>query len=70
MTQEYQTNKIRVVREITPEWQRLMDLAERVKKGRIEIIFNEGRPVQAEIIVQKVKLDCDEDIEKMKVFGL
>lgn len=62
---------IRAMREIPPEWDRLMQVAQKIGRGRAEIIFNEGRPVQIEVIVQKVMLDRpDEFEEKFKVIGL
>lgn len=57
---------IRVVREITPEWDRLMKLAEKIKKGECRVIFNEGKPVQVENVIQKISLDRPEEFEKIK----
>lgn len=52
------------MREITREWDNLMHLAERVKFGEIKITIQNGRPVYAEQVVQKVKLDTDEDFKR------
>lgn len=65
------TQKTRILREITPEWERLMRMAEVIKRGRATVVFNEGRPVQIDIAVKKIKLDTPEDFEeKLKTIPL
>lgn len=56
--------KPRTMREITPEWERLFRVAAVVGRGRATVVFNEGRPVQIDIAVKKIKLDTDEDFEE------
>lgn len=53
--------KTKVMREISPEWDRLMQLAERIGTGHIKLILNEGRPVQVEHVVKKIPLDKGDD---------
>lgn len=64
-------DKTRVVREISPEWDRLMKIIARAKKGSVTVIFNEGRPVQVENLVQKIALDRPDEFDNiMKVVSL
>ncbi len=53
--------KTKVMREISPEWDRLMRLAERMRTGHVKLTFNEGRPVQVEHVVNKIALDKEDD---------
>ena len=68
---EFYHHEARVMQEIPPEWQRLMKVAARIDRGRATVVFNEGRPVQIDIAVKKIKLDTDEDFEeKLKTISL
>jgi hypothetical protein len=61
----------KVMREIPVEWDRLMQLASAIDRGRATIYFNEGRPVQVDFAVKKIKLDTSEDFkEKLKTIPL
>ena len=63
--------KTRVIREISPEWDRLMQLGIRIGRGRAVVYFNEGRPVQVDFAVKKIKLDVKEDFkEKLETIPL
>jgi len=44
--------KTRVLKEIDPEGDRLMQIAQRIDFGRVEVIFQNGKPVRAEIVVK------------------
>lgn len=64
-------NRPRVMREITPEWDRLMQIAHKIGKGSCVVIFNEGRPVQVENVVQKIALDKPDEFDRLiKVVSL
>lgn len=64
-------NKIRVSREISPEWNRLMQVAEKLGTGKTTITFNQGRPVMIEVLVKKINLDKDDDFDsKLKVIPI
>ncbi len=56
-------NKTRVLKEIDKEWDRLMKIAQRIDFGRVEVIFQNGKPVRVEIVVKQIKLDVDKDFE-------
>ena len=62
--------KTRVTREVSIEWDRLMRIAEKIGKGRCVVIFNEGRPVQVDNIIQKITLDKDEFDEQARIIRL
>ncbi len=63
--------KSRIMREITPEWERLFRVASIIGRGTATVVFNEGRPVQIDIAVKKIKLDSDQDFEeKLKTIPL
>lgn len=57
-------NKTRVLKEIDKEWDRLMKIAQRIDFGRVEVIFQNGKPVRVEIVVKQIKLDVDKDFEE------
>lgn len=65
-------NKTGVMREIPPEWDRLMEICEKMKYGRIEIIVKDGIPTDAEHVVPHIKLNGPkEDFkEKMRTLGI
>lgn len=63
--------KTRVIREVPIEWDRLMQIAKTIDRGRATIFFNEGRPVQVDFAVKKIKLDDDEDFkDKLRTIPL
>lgn len=63
--------KTKVMREIPVEWDRLMQIAKSVDRGRATVFFNEGRPIQVEVAVKKIKLDSEEDFrDKLKTIPL
>ncbi|MCX6756327.1 MAG: hypothetical protein NTX85_03230 [Candidatus Nomurabacteria bacterium] len=53
--------KTKVMREVSPEWDRLIQLAERIGTGHLKLILNEGRPVQVELVIKKIPLDKGDD---------
>ena len=55
--------KTRVLREIEPEWDRLMQLAKKIDYGKAEIIFQNGKPVRLDMVVKQIKLDIKEQKE-------
>lgn len=59
-----------MTREISPEWDRLMRVAEQIGKGQATIMFNEGRPVQVNVAIKKIALDKDDDMAKLRVIPL
>lgn len=64
-------NKTKVMRQIEPEWDRLMRLADAVHRGRAVVVFNEGKPVMAEITVKKISLDREDDFNsKVQIIPL
>ena len=68
---EHRRIETRVMHEVPPEWLRLMEVAARIDRGRATVIFNEGKPVQVDIAVKKIKLDSGEDFEqKLKTIPL
>ena len=46
---------------LPPEWQRLMKLAEVLKYGKAEIMFQNGKPVVVNFAIKTMKLDSDKD---------
>jgi hypothetical protein len=61
----------RTMREITPEWERLFRVASIIGRGTAMVVFNEGRPVQIDIVVKKIKLDSNDEFEeKLKTIPL
>ncbi|MDQ3158798.1 MAG: hypothetical protein M3P98_01515 [bacterium] len=63
---------IKVTRQIDPEWDRLMTMAQKLGKGKMVVIVNEGKPVQVEVAIKKIKLDGpDEEYkEKLRVISV
>lgn len=57
-------NNTRIMREISPEWERLMRLATTVDYGEAKIIFNKGKPIRADFITKQIKLDNDEEFKQ------
>lgn len=55
--------KTRVLKEIDKEWDRLMKIAQRIDFGRVEIIFQNGKPLRVEKGIKQIKLDVDKDFE-------
>lgn len=49
--------RTRVAREVEPEWQHLMVLAEQIQFGEFRVIVKNGKPVRAEQIVKSIELD-------------
>ena len=56
-------NKTRVLKEIDKEWDRLMKVAQRIDFGRVEIVFQNGKPIRVEVLVKQIKLDSDKEFE-------
>lgn len=56
-------NKTRVLKEIDKEWDRLMKVAQRIDFGRVEIVFQNGKPIRVEVLVKQIKLDGDKEFE-------
>ena len=57
-------DKIRALRELPPEWERLIRLAEKMKFGKAEIIFKHGKPTDIKLLVPHIKLDgTDSDFD-------
>lgn len=59
-------------KDLSPEWQRLMAIAERIQFGECRLVFQRGKPVRVEAVIQQIKLDGpDSDIdEKLKIITL
>jgi len=55
------------LREVTPEWERLMKIGSALRKGSVEVVFHEGKPVQANILVKKIRLNSDEDFKSEEI---
>lgn len=53
--------KTKVMREIEPEWERLMRLVDVIGHGEILLTVQNKKPVMAEQCVKKIKLGNDED---------
>lgn len=53
-------DKIRSLRELPPEWERLIRLAEKMKFGKAEIVFKNGLPTDIKLLVPHIKLDGKE----------
>lgn len=56
-------SKKQKITDLPLEWQRLIVAGLKIKRGSVEVVFNEGRPVQINNIVQKIKLTIDEDVD-------
>lgn len=56
-------DKTRVLKEIDKEWDRLMKVAQRIDFGRVEIVFQNGKPIRVEVLVKQIKLDSDKEFE-------
>ena len=56
--------KTRVLKEISPETERLIRLIEKVGFGEVRIVIQNGKPVRAENIVRQVKLDSPDEFEQ------
>ncbi len=57
--------------QIGTHWERLIKLAETINFGHVDICFQNGQPVKAEIIVKQVRLDNEEDFNKnLKIISL
>lgn len=55
------TPQTRVLRELPPEWQRLIELCERMKFGDLTISVVNGKPILVKNLQQNIKLDQAED---------
>lgn len=57
--------------QISSNWERLIKLAGTVNYGHVDICFQNGQPVKAEIIVKQMRLDNEEDFNKnLKIITL
>jgi len=50
--------------EMTPEWKRLMQLAEVIKFGKAEVMFQNGKPVVVNFAIKTIKLDKGTDFKE------
>lgn len=57
-------NKTRVLKEIDKEWERLIKVAQRIDFGRVEIVFQNGKPLRVEMGIKQIKLDADKDFDE------
>lgn len=64
-------NRIRVMREISVEWERLIKFAEILNYGEAKIVFQGGIPVRIDCAVKQIKLDDEMDFgEKIKIIPI
>jgi len=49
---------------LTPEWERLITLAQRVQFGEMRIVIKNGKPCYAENLIKRVNLDSDGGLDE------
>lgn len=57
-------NIARMMREVPPEWDRLMRAAHRLDFGELRIIIKSGKPVRVEAGIKQINLDSENDFQK------
>ncbi len=50
--------------EMTPEWKRLMQLAEAIKFGEARVVFQNGKPTRVDCTIKQIKLDSAGDFKE------
>lgn len=56
--------KTRIVREVEPEWDKLMRFAAALNFGEAKVVFKEGKPVRIDNAVKMIKLDDEQDFKE------
>jgi hypothetical protein len=51
---------IQVMRQIPPEWDKLMNFVEQLKFGEVRLVIQQGKPVRVEAAIQQIRLDSKE----------
>lgn len=46
---------------MTPEWERVIKLAKRLKYGEFKVKIKDGKPYMVENLVQQIRMDNDND---------
>lgn len=57
------TPQTRVMRELPPEWRRLIELCERMRFGDMTISVVNGKPILVKNLLQNIKLDNPDDFK-------
>jgi pyrimidine operon attenuation protein/uracil phosphoribosyltransferase len=55
--------KIKVMREVSIEWDNLMKLASSIQYGEAKIVFNNGKPIRADFVKKQIKLTGNEEFK-------
>lgn len=56
-------NKTKIMREIPPEWDKLMRVAVQLNYGEITLKIKNGKPTLIEQSIKQIRLDDDQDFE-------
>jgi hypothetical protein len=57
-------NPTRTIREIPPEWDRLMRVANAIGYGELRVVIQGGKPVRVESAIKQIKLDNEQDFKE------
>ncbi len=65
-------NPTRIMKEVPPEWDNLMYIAERLEFGELRIVVKNGKPVRIESGIKQINLDVpSQDMkEQLKITPL
>jgi len=55
----YKQNEFKKQVMLSPEWERLIKVAQRMQFGEATITFKHGKPIMMSNLIQRVKLDED-----------
>jgi len=58
------TTQTKVMREIPPEWDRLMRVAAIIHYGEMKVIVQNGTPVRVDGGIKQIKLDTNQALEE------
>jgi hypothetical protein len=53
-----------ITRNISPNWDRLMRLGNKLNYGEVRVIFQNGEPTRVEQTIKKISLEDDKDFKK------
>ncbi len=60
-----------MMRDIPPEWDRLMRFGAALNFGEAKVVFQNGKPVRIDHAVKQIKLDSDDDfLEGLKTIPI
>jgi hypothetical protein len=71
MSNNFKQPKIKITIELEEEWIRLIQVAGKIKYGKIDIVVQNGIPVRLDNVIQQIKLDDPADFrDKMECVPL